>query len=333
MKKILLDPSKKFYKANLHCHSVNSDGRKTPDELKKMYTEKGYSVIAFTDHEHLIDNSNLSDENFLAITACEVAVKEFDDKSTLSAPDMKCAHFNFYAKEPHNIDTPCYNSKYDHFLNDNIRNLVVHSGGEYKREYTAEGINDMISRANECGFLVTYNHPRWSLENAADYLRYKNLWAVEIYNNASTVGGIYEYDINAYDDFLRNGCKIACTACDDNHNRKDDSFGGYVMVNAADLSYTSIINAMENRNLYACIGDDAPQIKELSICKSTAHIKCENALYVSLSTKGRRAERVDARGGEAEFKICENDGYIRFDILGKNGSRTNTCAYFLDEIL
>ena len=32
-----------FYKANLHCHSVYSDGKLTVEELKERYKEKGYS--------------------------------------------------------------------------------------------------------------------------------------------------------------------------------------------------------------------------------------------------------------------------------------------------
>ena len=41
--KYLIDPAKKQYKANLHCHSVLSDGHCTPEELKAMYKAHGYS--------------------------------------------------------------------------------------------------------------------------------------------------------------------------------------------------------------------------------------------------------------------------------------------------
>ena len=34
----LISPHKKQYKANLHCHSTSSDGRKTPEELKEVET-------------------------------------------------------------------------------------------------------------------------------------------------------------------------------------------------------------------------------------------------------------------------------------------------------
>ena len=74
-KHILIDKERRFYKANLHCHSTLSDGKMTPEEIKEKYKENGYSIVAFSDHEHLIDNSHLNDENFLAMTSCEIAIK------------------------------------------------------------------------------------------------------------------------------------------------------------------------------------------------------------------------------------------------------------------
>ena len=50
MKKYLISPDKKQYKANLHCHSVLSDGRKTPEELVEAYKSRGYGILAITDH-------------------------------------------------------------------------------------------------------------------------------------------------------------------------------------------------------------------------------------------------------------------------------------------
>lgn len=42
----LLDEDLNRYKANLHCHTTVSDGRLTPEAVKKLYKENGYSVIA-----------------------------------------------------------------------------------------------------------------------------------------------------------------------------------------------------------------------------------------------------------------------------------------------
>lgn len=51
MKRYLIPETGFFYKANLHCHTTFSDGRKTPEEVKQLYTANGYCVVAFTDHD------------------------------------------------------------------------------------------------------------------------------------------------------------------------------------------------------------------------------------------------------------------------------------------
>lgn len=333
MKKILLDNKKNYYKANLHCHSTKSDGRMTVEELKEHYMKNGYSIIAFTDHEHLIDNSYLNDENFLTITSCELDIKEDQNFSTSVKRDMKVCHLNLYAKDPKNIKTPCYSYFMDKYITDEIRDQVYQPKEDYHRIYSPEKISEMIKTANDQGFLVTYNHPRWSLENATIYLGYKDIWAVEIYNNESHMGGIYEYNINAYDDFLRDGQRCACVCADDNHVI-ESTCGGYVMINADKLEYDSIMKALENHEFYASTG---PVIKELYIEDDTAYLTYENGAYATLSTRGRRAAHIDAENENGEntavFKILpDSDGYIRFDVVDKQGRRANTNAYFLDEL-
>ncbi len=40
------------YLANLHCHTIKSDGRAEPDELIYMYADAGYSILAIADHDN-----------------------------------------------------------------------------------------------------------------------------------------------------------------------------------------------------------------------------------------------------------------------------------------
>ena len=331
MKNILLDSNKNYYKGNLHCHSTMSDGKMTVEELKERYKEEGYSVLAITDHEYLVDHSHLNDEDFITRNSCELGIKEFEHISSLKKRDMKVCHFNIYAKESGNTDTPCYSSAYNHYVTKENEHLVHHSCGEYHREYTKECINEMIQTANNKGFIVAYNHPTWSLENATDYLNYKNLWAVEIYNHSCWITGLYEYDINVYDDLLRSGSRLGCIAGDDSHSLKA-TCGGYVMINADKLEYDSIMNALENYNFYASTG---PVIKELYVEDEKAYLTFEKGEYATMSTKGRRVEKQEATNIDGENKVCFNilpeDGYIRFDVVDKYGKRANTCAYFLDE--
>lgn len=329
---ILLDEHKPFYRANLHCHSNLSDGRADVATLKKEYKKRGYSIVAFTDHEHVIDNSHLTDEDFLAITGCEVSIKEFPKQSTLDNYDMKVAHLNFYALDPHNNITPCYSSIADHFINDRCRDLIVHNG-EYERVYSTEGINAMISEAKKNGFIVSYNHPSWSLENACDYMGYEGLFAVEIYNHGCSIKG-HNDDEAVFDDILRSGKSIYCTACDDNHNSKgfesvySDSFGGWVCINADALNYDSVMNALQNGMFYASTG---PRIDSLVRDGSTVTIKCSSCRSIHYISRGRRKTAVIAEStdgiSEATFEIREKDGHFRLRIEDFSGKRAYTQAY------
>ena len=48
---MLLDrDGSKWYKGNLHTHTTESDGAKTPDEVKRIYKSLGFDFLALTDH-------------------------------------------------------------------------------------------------------------------------------------------------------------------------------------------------------------------------------------------------------------------------------------------
>lgn len=330
---VLLDGKKNFYKANLHCHSNDSDGRLSKEVIKEEFKKRGYSIIAFTDHEHLLNNSYLDDNDFLTITSCEVAIKEIEKDSTLVNQTMKVTHLNFYALKQDNDVTPCYSSVYDHFKNPRIEDKIKFSG-EYKRVYSADGINDIIKKANQAGFIVSYNHPVWSGENATDYLNYDGLFAVEVYNHSCNIYGINSYSINVFDDMLRAGKRVYCTMCDDCHIREPldspdcDAFGGWIMVNAEKLDYKVIMDALQNGDFYASTG---PEIKSLVRNGKRVIIETSPAKQIAFTTAGRRSKAVNAPKGEtvtcAEFDIKDTDGYFRISVRDIYGNYAYTQGY------
>ena len=320
---ILLDKNKPYFKTAMHCHSLNSDGELSVEEQKELFKKQGYSIVAFTDHEHLIDNSHLDDEEFLTITSCEIAIKEFPEQSTLKNTLMRVTHLNLYSKNQHNVVTPCYNSVYDHFINDSIRDRIRFNG-EYDRIYSKDGINAIIKEAKAQGFLVCYNHPEWSLENATDYLQYEGLDFVEVYNHASTVMGTECYQIQAFDDFLRRDKKIFNVMADDSH-KKEHMFGGFIMINAPRLDYSTIISALENGDFYSSQG---PLIYSLIRNGNEVEVECSKAKRISLSTKGRRTEAKLGEGlTNAKFKVKETDGYFRVTVVDEFNNHAHTQAY------
>ena len=56
----------------------------TVEEIKEHYKANGYSIVAFTDHEHLIDNSHLDDDDFLAWIEAQAKKAQADGKMMIA---------------------------------------------------------------------------------------------------------------------------------------------------------------------------------------------------------------------------------------------------------
>ena len=328
---VLLSAEKPYFKGNMHCHSTLSDGNQTPEELKAWFKGHGYHFLAITDHEVTYHHSDLDDEEFITITSAELSVKDFPAVSTSTNRRMKVAHFNIYAKEQDNDATLFYSTVADHYAPDELRERLAATLGDKTREYTPEGINEIIRGANEAGFFVAYNHPRWSLETYREYGAYEGLWGVEIYNTSCALAGLNEYDIDVVDDLLRDGKRVFATSGDDNHSEKRCG-GTFVKVNAPALTYKDIIDGLLGGNFYTSTG---PEIYDLWVEEDTVHITCSAARQISYSTEGRRAKAVHAADGpltSASFKIESDDGYFRLDVIDEQGQHANTQAYFLRDL-
>ena len=334
MKNWLLPESGKYFKANMHCHSVLSDGSLTVEQLKEVYKRHGYSIIAFTDHNVLIDHSDLNDENFMAITGYEMDVNDVPgDRAWNHTP---CTHICFYAKDAHNTVMPCFNPKYIPDNHADLRAAQKYSGTpDYERVYSK--VSDMIDQTCKEGFLACYNHPTWSEQDMADYLDIKGVFAMEIYNHSCVVGGYPEFNERVYDDMLRRGNKIFCIASDDNHDRfpegspRWDSCGGFIMIKAEKLEYGAIMQALENGDFYASTG---PEIYDLWTEGEEVHIKCSPVERISYTTYGRHAvvttgEKTGDKITEAVFKVSGlYDRYGRVTIYDGAGHYAWTRAYF-----
>lgn len=331
MKKIFLSQNKKYFKANLHCHSTVSDGQKTPEELKVMYKEQGYSIIAYTDHNILLDHSDLCDDEFLALNGMELDISE--EKAWEDYP--KNCHICYIALEEDNLTQICYNSK-THLYSPEYRKCIKYdkSKPDYERKYTHECINDMIKQGRENGFFVTYNHPAWSLETLNEYGGYHGMNAMEICNYGCTSAGYTDYNEKEYDDMLRGGEEIFCISTDDNHNGRQDSFGGFTFINADKLEYRTITKALENGDFYASQG---PEIYELWYENGKIGIKCSECASIRINTGVRRCDIVSAENADkpitdAEFDVCDKDNYVRLTVTDFSGRHANTNAYFVKNL-
>ncbi|MBQ8994348.1 MAG: CehA/McbA family metallohydrolase [Oscillospiraceae bacterium] len=333
MRKELISDSLNQYKANLHCHSTYSDGCFTPEQIKEHYKSHGYHAVAFTDHDIFVPHDELRDEDFIPLHGYEIEVdEEGEDYNQIRTCHLCCVALD------ENIRTPVclHHSRYMFAGALTYFHEMAPFEGDYVRSYDPKCINDIISKAKEAGFFVTYNHPVWSMENYPQYSQYRGMDAVEMFNYLSIVGGLDEYNHQIYEDLLLLGLDLGCTGNDDNHNsdREDpgmDSCGAWTMLAAPELSYASLADALKNGNYYASMG---PSILSLYVEDGVVHVRTSDAVSINFSTGIRHTARISAKEGETvnegRFSLRPQDGYFRVMVEDATGKRAYSRGYRLD---
>ena len=336
--KHLLPPVPRYFKTNLHTHSTITDGKFSPEELKDMYKKQGYQILCISDHNVVVDHSALNEADFLMLTGAEYGISEPGQDALYK----KSYHLNVISKRPDNLWQPILPRKPRESA---LPYLALVESPDMDRRHHPDSINEIIAQCNEHGFLVTYNHPAWSLQNYTDYAPLKGLWAMEICNYNCLYAGRDTYSSLVYRDMLALGNRIYPVGCDDMHTLKSFA-GAWIMVGAEKLSYDSVIHALEAGDFYASTG---PEIHSLTIEGSTLKITCSDARSIALESDCRFAKHaypVHTHGlmREATFDLtkwmeasqtagCAEEAYIRLTVYGPYGHRAYTRAYSLKELL
>ncbi len=346
MKHELIPQSGHFYKANLHTHTVVSDGRHTPEEIKEIYKAHGYAVVAFTDHDVMVSHEELCDEDFLAITSYEVETNS--DAPGGSFLGVKTYHLNFYAKDPRETRYVCPNPAYCFSGAPAYAAQQDYYKGDYVRRYSVEGQNEMIAEAKRLGYLVSYNHPDWSLQHYEDYAGLEGFHALEVYNTGCVVEGyLLDKSDHVLDEYLNMGKRVYPIATDDCHG-DHDLCGGWVRFKAPALTYDAIMTAYERGDFYASWGPELESlVLEDGILKVTcapgssgASVRCAE---VHTGLRWTRIATDESGLNSVEFdlnpyihearRIGYGDrAYFRLVLTDARGDRALTRGYFLDEL-
>ena len=332
MKKYLLPKGLPFYKANLHCHSTASDGEFTPEELKAAYQAKGYSIIAYTDHEVMVPHTELNDDHFLALSGYETEIMS-DYPLDSSFKYRQTCHICLIAPEPDARQVYWTNVYVTKMLRDKHPELVATYADvpDTKRVFSPEGISDLMQTARRNGFFVTYNHPYWSLVDYKMLSAYHGMHALEIYNHGCAMGGYDEYDPQLMDAMLRGGQRVYFVAADVNHGSRS-RFGGWCMICAEKLEYRAVMNALHSGHFYASTG---PQIKELWFEDGQLHISCSPAAKIVASFGIRKKvciRKEDCDLTEAVIPVDKNDIYVRVTVWDEAHEHADTNAYFTEDL-
>ena len=319
----LLPRDGQFYKANLHSHSTLSDGQVTPAELKLMYKKKGYSVFAYTEHSNYYDlREQLDDKDFITLPSYEAHLERNYASTPFSAiydggaptpNEAEAVHLNLFAIDPEKTTEAVP-----------VKDIF---------DFSLENTNELIRRAKKAGFLVSYNHPHWSLNTASFYNKLEGVDALEIANGAAYRSSALDYVPHVYRELAWNGKRLTCIAGDDNHH-VHHFFHAWTMIKAPELSHKAIMDALIAGNCYASCG---PEIKELYVEDGVLYVKTSEAQGIFLSTAGRRKgsalmeDNNDTPVTEAAFPLKESDVFFNVMVTDLRGKPANTRNYFLDE--
>ncbi len=297
-----------FFKGNLHCHSQVSDGKFSRREIVERYKQHGYSFLAFSDHEKFVVSSELETPDFITLPAVEWAT------------DHVCGDIWMQTHHIHGIMGT------QEMLR-NAKKEPLHSGDSMPRlSWRGKAtVKEMAAYFRERGNFCIYNHPVWSRTEPVDFGDLDGFTALEIYNHGCNVENHTGYADLYWDHLLSQGVRIHAVATDDNHNKgeAEDSFGGWIMVQAPELSRDSLVENILSGNYYSSTG---PQIYEYGIVNGTAYVTCSGVHHINFIAGGyvcagycKWSQDGENSLTHAEYTPQGPAGYIRIECVDKFG--------------
>ncbi|REE81255.1 hypothetical protein A8990_11990 [Paenibacillus taihuensis] len=158
-------------------------------------------------------------------------------------------------------------------------------------------------------------------------VNYRDFFAIEIYNHvtewstASSYGGAY------WDHALQNGKRVWGIAADDSHGhypnwRIPEYGGGWVQVQAGELTHESVIRSLKSGSFYSSSG---PEVYDLRVeDDGYLKIECSPVKFIRFIThpfNGRNAFNRDASPvTSAAFRIDGEESYIRVECVDFEGN-------------
>ena len=210
-------------KVQLHCHSTNSDGRKTPEEVLELYRADGFDAVALTDHWARGEKGEY--EGVTVISGAEYNIGTMDG-----------AGFRYGKGVYHILGLGC----------------ATAPELERSPELTPKEVADAI---HAVGGLVVLSHPAWSLNDPATVASQPFYDATEIYNTVSGVHHGCRPDSSYFVDVLAcYGVTLPMLAVDDAHYYDDDAPVSWICIEGEDASQEAVLDAVRRGAFYATQG-------------------------------------------------------------------------------
>ena len=193
-------------------------------------------------------------------------------------------------------------------------------------------VQSALDEIRNAGCLAVFNHPIWSRLELTDFIDLDGYSAMEIYNYGCAVESHTGLCIDYWDSLLRRGRKIWGIATDDAHFALEDYCGGWVMVNAPELTIEAVTSALAEGNFYSSSG---PEICRYEIEDGAVKVDCSDAREIHFVTYESFGNSLFARSGESlthgEFRLSGEELYVRVEVVDHSGRTAWSNPIFLNE--
>ncbi len=278
----LFKENQRFYRANLHAHTTNSDGRKSPEECLQLYRGLGYDIVALTDHK-------------------KVTQPEYVPQGMLHLPGIELDY---------NLPTQVV-----HLLGLGVSPDVVYPPCPTGDPQAG------IDALRKYGARVILAHPAWSLNQPEFICSLCGVSASEVWNSVSTIPyNAKRADSSSVLDIASaNGQLLPMVASDDTHFYDKEIAGGWTMIQADELSVPAVLEAIDLGRFYATQG---PAFHQAELENGTLHIRCsevETIVFYSNNAWVTGRTRTGEGMTESVYHIQPTDTFVRCEIIDAQG--------------
>lgn len=280
----------RWFKGNLHTHSLWSDGDAYPEVIIDWYKTNGYNFLALSDHNILQEGqrwtnveSNRGGGEALANYIKRFGTNWVEQRTNENAREVRLKTFNEFRPRfdeknrfllllgeeisDRHLTSPV------HLNASNLREFIKPQGGTSVFDVIQNNVDAVLAQRKKTGqpMMVHLNHPnfQWAI-TAEDMMRVQGEKFFEVYNGHSHVrnegDATHPSTERIWDILLSKRLgelkleTIYGIGTDDSHHYKEFAPGksnpgrGWIMVRAKELSAKSLIAAMEAGEFYASSG-------------------------------------------------------------------------------
>ncbi len=281
----LFSDSLPFFKANFHCHTLNSDGRLSPEECVNFYQSAGYRILAVTDHRTV--TSPPPSDGMLFLPGIEI-----------------------------DYVLP---GQWVHILGIGMEGSI---GRQWDPSGTPQEGIDLIC---SLGGIAVLAHPAWSLNTPAFMRSLSGLSGVEIWNSVSTLPmNADRADSSSLLDvtWASGGQLLPVYANDDSHPYRTEAGVAATMVQAEELTVPAVMDALKQGHFYATTG---PLIKQIEITnRREILVRCspaEAVIFYSDAPWSAGRAVIESGMTECSYFIGKNDHFVRVEVRDAAGRK------------